>query len=153
MSFVHWIASDRPIPEVEPTGYRLATVREMMDLGVPPGDARWEEMDPDSTVLYAPDPKAVNVFSVKKCPSVPKSLQLHTRHRHVYALQVELDFEAALWVYIADLERETHIEIWNLRDGQDSDNVSVHTRYRSRSALNLADLEFPFYDNRCLRIG
>lgn len=124
----------------------------MMDLGIPAGHLPWEEMNPDTNVMYAPDPHAINDFSLKKSPIFPRSLQPLTRRTHIYSLEAEYDFSATLWTYISGLEPGTQIEIWNLWDGYDFRSEPIAARHLSRSALNLSDLEWPINENVCLSI-
>lgn len=124
----------------------------MMELGIPARNLPWEEMNPDTTVRYAPDPHAINDFSLKKSPIFPKSLQPLTRRTHIYSLETEYDFSATLWTYIGGLKPGTKIEIWNLWDGYDFRSQPFPARSISRSALRLSDLEWPSNENVCLRI-
>ncbi|WP_338591144.1 hypothetical protein V6669_04675 [Paenibacillus sp. Y5S-9] len=152
MSFVFYIAADRPIPEIKLSGQEVLTVGDMIRMNVPDGLIPWKEMNENAKVLYG-DPEASNCFHIEDASYALKIMSKYTDLNHIYKFDVSAkNLTKELYTYVTSLNKEINLEIWHLWFGHDNEDEVITKKNFSRSTLTLPDLDVVLNESWCIVI-
>lgn len=152
MSFEFYIAADRPIPEIKPSGQEILTVGDMIRMNVPDGPVPWKEMNEDAKVLYG-DPAASNHFKIENASYALEIMSDYSDLNHIYTVSVsQMNLAKDLYNYVITLDEEINLEIWHLWFGYDNEDEVISRKHLSRSTLVLSDFEASLSESWCIAI-
>lgn len=130
MSKYIFIASDFELPEVNLTNEQIITPVEAKLRGIkPPGFLSWDEVDPNSEILYFESEEDMNNLCVRKEKEPLDDALFYSDKKYIYEVTLGLDNKRAkqLLDYIKGINLEKPIEIYSiwLDDRMDLDFKSV----------------------------
>lgn len=130
MSKYIFIASDFELPEANLTNEQIITPVEAKLRGIkPPGFLSWDEVDPNSEILYFESEEDMNNLCVRKEKEPLDDALFYSDKKYIYEVTLGLDNKRAkqLLDYIKGINLEKPIEIYSiwLDDRMDLDFKSV----------------------------
>lgn len=90
MSLFTMLVADQPLKEVDHTGIKEITVRELKKLYPITEDTPeqlWHTMDDDALVLHAPDESAFGELCISLCKNPPYDLDYYSEKEYVYWIE------------------------------------------------------------------
>ena len=117
MSKYIFIASDFEIPEVDLTNEQIITPIEAKLKGIkPPCFCSWDELDPNSEILYFESEDDMYNLCVRKEENILDDVRFYTDKEFIYQVLCSLDNKRAkqLLDYIKDIKLIKSIELYSI---------------------------------------
>ncbi|MTV50523.1 hypothetical protein GJ688_16380 [Heliobacillus mobilis] len=137
MSLFRFIASDKPLPEVDQSGFTKLKVRDLKRMiqekiiPMPKSPLPLDKLDDDSEVLYAASESDIGGLKISICKNPPTGLERYITKEYIYWMEGRLDSKCInqLKMYLkTNLQKENKVELWSILFGDEFvTNVSQKT--------------------------
>ncbi len=115
MSSFSFIATDYEIPEVFNSKEKVITVREAVELGIKADIIPWDEMDPNTKIVYYKNRSDVGELVINRCTLFEDNVRWYTDKPLIYSVIFNYSEPRAnqLLKYLKDNIRPgQHLELW-----------------------------------------
>ncbi len=115
MSSFSFIATDYDIPEVYNSKEKVITVREAMELGIKADIIPWEEMDPNTKIVYYKNRSDAGELVINRSTLFEENVRWYTDKPLIYSVNFDYSEPRAnqLLKYLKDNIRPgQHLELW-----------------------------------------
>lgn len=122
MSKVYYIASDFELPEVDYTGFKKETLKEIMEINPLIQFPNWmsqdeiDKLDKNREVLYFDNESDLGALCVFFCDDLPYEVKPHINKEYVYNLSGDMDERCLIQLaeYLKENIHEKEIEVWSV---------------------------------------
>lgn len=136
MSLFRFIASDYPLLEVNYDGFIEMKVKDIKNLDFVPNPPisfqSWDEMDQESTILYAKDESDLGGLVISVCSNPPYGLEDYIDKEFIYWLEGDFrsKFLNQLTEYVkSNIKKEYGVELWSIWFGDQIDSKLLKKIY------------------------
>ncbi|WP_195575555.1 hypothetical protein [Paenibacillus sp. 1001270B_150601_E10] len=154
MSLFSFIVSNRPLPEIDQTGFVRMKARELKKLNIQAkGPIDIHELDDDVDVMYAKDEAKINDLRISRCTNPPYDLEQYINKEYIYWLEGDRyreSWNSQLFEYLNEhKDHVSELEIWSIwfGDGIQEINETVLSLHN----VTLLDLERLKGSNFCIK--
>ena len=132
MSLYRFIASDNPLVEVDYSGFikmRVKDIKEMEPTPPPPASLdSWDEMDDETTILYAEDESKLGGLTISICDDPPYNLEKFINKKYIYWLEGDFSkrFLKQLTEYVkVNIKEKDSAALWSIWFGNEIKSKQV----------------------------